>query len=419
MSADKPPLLFLAHRIPFPPNKGDKIRSYHLLKYLSEHYKVFLGTFIDDENDWQYVSTVEELCEDSCFVKLDSLSARIKSLRGLLTGEALSLPYYRNRSLQSWINKVREDQNISRAVVYSSPMAQFVSGGRFDQMRRVIDFVDIDSDKWRQYAERKSWPLSWVYRREAKTLLAAEQKITKKFDASLFVSSTEAQLFRELVPGMDDKIGFYNNGVDSEYFSPDVELDNPYAEDKQVFVFTGAMDYWPNVDAVIWFANTVFPKLLAQNPQARFYIVGSKPTEAVQQLEKLPGITVTGRVEDVRPYVKYAVAAVAPMRIARGIQNKVLEAMAMEKPTLVTSQGLEGIAAQHGVEVLLADTEEELFEQACAALSGDYQDMGEKARQRVTSDFNWAENLPLVRQLLNDCKQDTGYNSESLAATQG
>ena len=399
LSATKPPLLLLSHRIPYPPNKGDKIRSYHLLRYLSEHYRVYLGAFVDDHEDWQYASALEEWCEECCLVGLNPLISRFKSLSGLLSGKPLSMPYYRNRELQKWVSRQIDDQKIEHAVVYSSPMAQYIMTGDVPK-HRVADFVDIDSDKWRQYAEKKRWPMNWVYRREARTLLKAEREITRCFDASLFVSSAEAALFKTLVPELADKIGYYNNGVDADYFSPQAELENPYTEGSKVFVFTGAMDYWPNVDAVQWFANSVLPALRQKDPGVRFYIVGGKPTDAVKQLAQQPGIVVTGRVPDVRPYLQHAVAAVAPMRIARGIQNKVLEAMAMEKITLVSSQGLEGIEAGHEEHVILADTEEEMISYAERVIAGNYRDMGKKSRQKVTVDFNWAETLPVVGALL-------------------
>ncbi|MCB1667801.1 MAG: TIGR03087 family PEP-CTERM/XrtA system glycosyltransferase [Porticoccaceae bacterium] len=408
MGTEKEPLLFLCHRIPYPPDKGDKIRSYHLLKYLCEHYRVFLAAFVDDDNDWQYTSVVEGLCEDSCLVKLDPFRAKIRSLKGFFSGRPLSLPYYENSGLSGWVSQQRKQHKIERVVAYSSPMAQYVMADGASPTRKIIDFVDIDSDKWRQYEAKKHWPLSWVYRRESRTLLAVEKSIAKVFDASLFVSSAEADLFRQLAPEVKGKVDFYNNGVDTAYFSPDTELLNPYPDGARVLVFTGAMDYWPNVDAVEWFASDIFPRLLEKHPEIRFYIVGSKPTDAVLQLGKKPGVVVTGRVEDVRPYLKYALAAVAPMRIARGIQNKVLEAMAMAKTTLVTGPGLEGILAEHGKHVVLADTESELIQFAEKIINGEYVEIGPQARLKVMNDFNWAENLPLVGELLESSVRTQG-----------
>ncbi len=396
----KPALLFLCHRIPYPPNKGDKIRSYHLLKHLAKNYRVFLGSFIDDSNDWQYVSTVEALCEKCLFVKLDPLRGKLNSLRGFIEGKPLSIPYYTSGKLSAWVDAIVQEHSISRTMVYSSAMAQFAERSGLPLQKRVIDFVDIDSDKWRQYAEKKNWPMSWVYRRESNYLLKFEQQTAAEYDASLFVSSAEATHFKQLAPGLGSKIGFYNNGVDTKYFAPDVELINPYPGGTNIWVFTGAMDYWANADAVIWFVETVWPKMRELGQQNLFYIVGSNPTEKVRALANIAGVVVTGRVEDIRPYLQYATAMVAPMRIARGIQNKVLEGMAMVKPVLVSPLGLEGIEAIDQAEVLVADQPEEYIRYAKKLLQGDYSNMGVAARQRVEHDFNWAESLPMVSTLL-------------------
>jgi len=396
----KPALLFLCHRIPYPPNKGDKIRSYHLLKHLSQKYRVFLGTFIDDPTDWQYAPTVEGLCEQCLFVSLDPLKAKLKSLWGFVEGKPLSIPYYTSNELLTWVDAVTQKHSITRTMVFSSAMAQFAAGVNLASQKRVIDFVDIDSDKWQQYAEKKNWPMNWVYRRESSYLFKFEQQTAAEYDASLFVSSTEAAHFRQLAPSVADKVDFYNNGVDTDYFAPDNELTNPYPEGVNIWVFTGAMDYWANVDAVSWFVEAVWPKLRELGGQNLFYIVGSNPTEQVKSLGKQPGVVVTGRVEDIRPYLQYATAMVAPMRIARGIQNKVLEGMAMVKPVIVSQLGLEGISAIDQAEVLIANQPEEYLTYAEKLLQGNYPDMGAAARKRVENDFNWAESLPMVTMLL-------------------
>jgi sugar transferase (PEP-CTERM/EpsH1 system associated) len=396
----KTPLLFLCHRIPYPPNKGDKIRSFHLLHHLSQHFDIYLATFVDDPQDWPWVSEVEKYCVDSLFVKLNPATARLRSLSGLVTGKVLSLPYYQNAEVQAWINARVEEHNISHLLVFSAAMAQYVLAPDLPFERRVIDFVDIDSDKWQQYALQKRWPMSWLYRREGELLLNYEREVARQFDAGLFVSSTEAAMFRELAPESAHKVGFYNNGVNSAYFAPDEALPNPYAEEERVLVFTGAMDYWPNIDAVTRFAREIFPQMREREPALHFYIVGSSPTSGVTQLASLPGVTVTGRVEDVRPYLQYALAAVAPMHIARGVQNKVLEAMAMEKPVIVSSKGLEGIDALHGEHVLLADTAAEYVACLQQVLDDVHPKMGQHARQRISRHFNWDENLPEVVFLL-------------------
>jgi sugar transferase (PEP-CTERM/EpsH1 system associated) len=336
-----PDLLFLVHRIPYPPNKGDKIRSYHLLRYLSERYRVHLGTFVDDESDWRHVPDVQKLCADLCAVKLEPRRRRLSSLPALLRGEAMSIPYYRSAELEAWVREKLYQHGISRVVAFSSPMAQYVPSNGV-VVRKVVDFVDVDSEKWRQYAERHAWPMSWIYRLEGDRLLDFERRVASSADASLFVTSDEAKLFRHRA-GAVGNVRSIGNGVDAEYFAPDLECENPYQGAGPILVFTGMMDYWANVDAVSWFAKRVFPLVREHVVSARFAIVGARPSADVRGLGLLEGVNVTGGVEDVRPYLAHAEVSVAPLRIARGIQNKVLEAMAMAKPVVATSAALEGL----------------------------------------------------------------------------
>lgn len=404
----KPPLLFLCHRIPYPPNKGDKIRSFHLLHHLSQQFDIHLGSFVDDPDDWPWVPELEKYCASVFLRPLNARLATLGSALGFLTGEALSVPYYRDRQMRQWAERTTQQCGIEHAIVYSSSMAQFLPAQGAAFKRKVIDFVDVDSDKWQQYAAQKPWPLSWVYRREARCLLALEQALADQFDAGLFVSSAEADLFHRLSPQTAHKIGFYNNGVNCDYFAPDYDRDSPvpspYSTASLPLVFTGAMDYWPNVDAVVWFAEKVLPVLRQQHPQLTLTIVGGNPSRAVRQLALQAGVTVTGRVPDVRPYLKHAIAAVAPMRIARGVQNKVLEAMAMARPVLVSRKGLEGIAAVDGEEVLLAEAPEDYQRLIKEILDGTHEAIGKRARGCVQQGFSWEENLPEVVFLLGeDC----------------
>lgn len=388
-------LLFLSHRIPYPPDKGDKIRSWHLLQHLARQWQVHLGAFVDDPDDWRHAPVLERICADVKLQRIEPKSRKLRSLTGLLTGEALSLPYYRNAELAAWVD-AKLAAGIDAIVVYSSTMAQFVM--QPDATRRIMDFVDIDSDKWLQYAETKTWPMSWIYRREGRCLLDWERKVAQRFDASLFVSDNEATDFRKLAPESADKISYFNNGVDAEYFSPEVEYSMPHPAGTRALVFTGAMDYWPNVDAVTWFAREVLPLVRQQFPDTVFYIVGSNPSPEVRALES-EAVIVTGRVEDVRPYLAHAAAVVAPLRIARGIQNKVLEAMAMAKTIVSSPQALEGIAARLDTEILRADTPTTFAAAVGQVLQGF--DCGQAARSRVVNDYSWAASLSRVDSLLN------------------
>jgi sugar transferase (PEP-CTERM/EpsH1 system associated) len=404
-------ILYLVHRIPFPPNKGDKIRSYHLLKHLSQRYRVHLGTFIDDKEDWRYRDKISGLCGETCFVNLSPKAARIRSLRGFFFEQPLTLPYYWDKGLQTWVNQIIETRPVRHILVFSSAMAQYVSHAGF--AHRIIDFVDIDSDKWMQYANVKSWPMNWVYGRESKLLLGYERQIARDFDSATFVSQAEADLFRELAPESASKITYFNNGVDTDYFSPHRYYTNPYVGGVHTLVFTGAMDYWANVEAVEWFARRVFPDIRARLPGVEFHIVGARPTAAVVALASLPGITVTGSVPDVRPFLAYASLVVAPLRIARGIQNKVLEAMAMEKIAVVSPQAMAGIGARPGHELVVASGESEFVSQILALLlNGSDWDIGGAARNRVLECYSWEKSLERFDGLLTGTR--TIYRDEEI-----
>jgi sugar transferase (PEP-CTERM/EpsH1 system associated) len=387
-------LLLLIHRIPYPPNKGDKIRSYHLLKHLAQQYRVHLGTFVDDPDDWQHLPHVEAMCASSHFAPLKPLLARVRSLGALLANRSLSLDYYRNAGLQAWVDRTMREHKIGKVLVFSSAMAQYVEAHA--HARRVVDFCDVDSDKWRQYAEKKTWPMNWLYRHEARQLLAYERRVARECDASLFVSEPEAALFKELAPESVAKIGFFNNGVDTDYFSPERSYASPYPAGERALVFTGAMDYWPNIDAVQWFAAEVFPQLRARFADTSFYIVGARPAAAVQALAQLPGVVVTGTVPDVRPYIAHAQVAVAPLRIARGIQNKVLEAMAMATPVVVSPQALEGIEAIPGTDLLLAADAAAFVATVAALLTEADSVIGRVARAKVEQLYSWPSNLARI-----------------------
>jgi sugar transferase (PEP-CTERM/EpsH1 system associated) len=349
-----PDLLFLTQRLPYPPNKGEKIRSWHILNYLAKWYDIHLGCLVDDPADFQHVEMVRALCVDLYAAPLDRNRAKLTCASGLLTGEPLSVTYFRNRGLRRWVDGIVTRVKPAMTFVNSSNMAPYI----LDLPRtgkRVAELVDVDSEKFRSYSETAHSPMRQIYRREWRLVQQLERRVALECDHSVLVSAAEAALFRTMVPEAAGKISGISNGVDHRYFDPSREYEAPFDPALPTFVFTGTMDYLPNIDAVAWFATEVLPLIRQAQPAARFFIVGSNPAEAVRRLAKLDGVTVTGRVADVRPYLFHATAAVGPMRIARGIQNKVLEAMAMGKPVIVTSGALEGIDAIPGRDVILAD----------------------------------------------------------------
>lgn len=397
-------LLYLVHRLPYPPNKGDKVRSYNLLKHLAQHHQIYLGSFIDDPADAAYLDTVRALCADMHVARLNPGSAKLRSLSGLLSGEPLSLPYYRNRGLRDWIAATRARESIDGAVIFSSVMADYIPD--MDRLPTLVDFVDMDSAKWTQYAATHRWPLSWIYRREGRRLLDFERFVAQRARRSFFVTEAEVALFEQAAPECVGRVEAMCNGVDADFFSPEHALASPYTMGETPIVFTGAMDYWPNVDAAIWFAQAVLPTLRKSHPLLRFYVVGRSPDAAVQALaaDADAGIVVTGTVDDVRPYIAHAAVIVAPLRIARGIQNKVLEAMAMAQAVVASATCAEPIDAEPGTELLCAATADEYIAQIDTLLAAPVlaQRIGAAARQRVAERYSWHAHLSQIDRFIEE-----------------
>ena len=398
-------ILYLVHRLPYPPNKGDKVRSYHLLKHLLRHHRVYLGTFIDDPEDDPHIATLRSLCADLHVSRLNPRRAKIRSLKALLTGEALTLRYYRDASLKNWVDRTCRRRQIDVAVIFSSAMAQYVE--RIPRLTTVIDFVDVDSAKWTQYAPRHRWPLSWVYRREGRLLLEYERRMAARAARSFFVTEKEASLFCSQAPECAVRVEAMGNGVDADYFSSDTHCTSPYAAAEVPVVFTGAMDYWPNIDAVKWFTAEVLPKLLQGRPQARFYIVGRSPSAEVQALAS-ESIMVTGTVPDVRPYLQHAAVVVAPLRIARGIQNKILEAMSMSRPVVASTECAAAVDAVFGQELLTASTPEDYVAAISQILDSPETaaTVGKAARQRVSDSYSWDAHMTRIDRYLPATKME-------------
>lgn len=390
----KAPILYLVHRIPYPPNKGDKVRSFNILKVLAEHYEVHLGTFVDQEEDWTYLGELDQWCASVKAIGLNPARAKIASLRGLATGEALSLPYYRNGQMQAWVNTVRQQHGIDQVVVFSGVMAQYVAPDAFDKV--FVDFCDVDSAKWTDYAPSRPWPMSWLYRREGRLLGDFERAIASVSDDVSFVTQAECELFLKNAPALRERVLPIENGVDTAFFSPAHGGESPYEGDGPTLVMTGAMDYWPNIDGACWFAQEIMPRIRERHPSASFTIVGMNPAPAVQALAEEDGIRVTGRVPDVRPYLHHADVVIAPLRIARGIQNKVLEAMAMARPVVVSTASATGLRGHVGVTHEVATTGEEFAEAVAHCLGPAACSMGAAAREAVISEYSWSTHLSKI-----------------------
>jgi sugar transferase (PEP-CTERM/EpsH1 system associated) len=309
------------------------------------------------------------------------------------------MPYFSDAALGRWVRDLGRRRALAGVFAFSSPMADHAASVSLAPCgRRVVDFCDVDSDKWRQYAAMHGWPLSWVYKRESRLLEGLERHHAQTFDATLVVTEAEAELLRDIAPEARDRIRVVGNGVDTVYFDPVAAGSNPFPPESRPLVFTGAMDYFANVDAVTWFAHEVFPAVRAQVAQAEFAIVGSNPSPDVRVLGRRPGVMVTGTVPDIRPYLAHAALVVAPLRIARGVQNKVLEALAMARPVVATQNAVQGISGVSLAGIDIAADAAEMTAAICRRLATGAGSRSE-ARAFVVDRYGWNTQLRVLDEL--------------------
>lgn len=402
-------ILYLAHRIPYPPNKGDKIRSFNQVRCLAQKHRVDLLCLADNPADLQYQTDLAAICDRVAVFPLLAYRAKVRGAMALLVGKSLSSRYFYDGGMQALCNQWLAERDYDAVVCFSSSMAEYVfHSGLLAGSRRpklVMDFCDVDSDKWGQYAEQAQFPLKTLYRLEHQRLAAYEQRIQREFDHSILVSADEAALFRKICPEAED-LNVIPNGVDHTFFSNAAIAERPAAFDSgdaPAIVFTGAMDYNVNVTGVLWFVREVWPLLRSEHPELTFYIVGSHPAEEIIELAGLDGITVTGFVEDIRDYYRMATLCVAPLHLGRGVQNKVLEAMAMEKAVVTTTRANAGVQGTDGEQLLVADTAGD-FSAAIEKLLADAPlrlRLGQAARDYVTMKFDWERNMEQFERLLS------------------
>ncbi len=410
--------LFLVHRIPYPPDKGDKIRSFNEIKYLSKNHEIHLACLVDNLDDLKYVNHLRKYCKIVNVAFINSKITKFKAIFCLLDKKPLSVSYFYSKKLQKAINYLLLTNNYDAIICFSSPMAEYIfksTNQPINQSTKLImDFVDIDSDKWKQYAKYTKWPFSWIYKLESKRLAQYEKKVAQIFHYSIFVSKKEAKLFYMQNPDIRNILAI-PNGVDFDYFNPyhfsTNNLSQPTTQSTNrpinpstsypMLLFTGAMDYYANVDGVVWFCKNIFPQLIKKFPELRFYIVGRNPASTIKEWANHQ-VIVTGYVEDIRPYYQMATIYVAPLRIARGIQNKILEAMAMAKPVVSTSKAFEGIEATPNKDLLLADSEKEFIEKITGLLQNPEKrkSLGISARQTVEKNYSWQYNLKILEEIL-------------------
>ena len=393
-------ILFLAHRIPYPPNRGDKIRSFNILKRLCELGTVHVATFADDDEDLAHAEVLRDMV-GSLYVEKRSVSKPVGAVRALLTGKPISLTLFDSAAIRRFVDNAIQTHMIDAVFVFSGQMAQFVPELP-PESRFIMDFGDVDSAKFASYSKRGNPVMRYVHAREAKRLAAFEVATAQRADCSLFVTDAEARLFRS-ASGLDaEKIRSLENGIDCDFFDPTADFPALTTAIGPLVIFTGQMDYRPNIDAVVSFATEVLPKIHAEHPHVEFAIVGRNPAAEVQTLDKLEGVKVTGGVDDIRSWVAAADVVVAPLRIARGIQNKVLEAMAMARPVVASRLAYEGIDAVPERHLMVADTPAQEAELVLQLLNNvtDADAMGRAARKRMLERYRWDSTLASLASLV-------------------
>ena len=373
-------ILFLSQRVPYPPNRGDKITSWRLIERMRRTHEVHCVAFAHDEGDERAAEELRAMGIPISTFAYRERSAKLRSLPLLASSKPLTLGVYGSGALQAEVDRLIPGCDLAYA--FSSSMGAFLEP--HGSIPRVMHFGELDSDKWRQYSERVGWPMSWVYRREWRTLFRFEQRVARSFSQNVFCTPLEQHIFQDRIPGAPSMV--LRNGVDLEYFSPRPELAEPGH-----LVFTGVMNYYPNVDGCVHFVREVLPRVREEFPDARFTIVGAHPTAEVLRLAETPGVEVTGFVDDVRDWAWRAAIAVAPLRIARGIQNKVLEAMAMGLPVVGTTSATQGVGGVPESHYLVRDDAAEQAE-AIRSLLREPElgaSLGRRAREFVEREYDW------------------------------
>ena len=390
-------LLYLTHRVPHPPDKGDRIRNFHVLQALSRIARVTLVSLADETVSEASLAELHGLCESVEIVPSAGKRRWLRAGRHLLLGRSLSEGLFDEPRLDAVLERLARTHRWDASLVSASSLTPYQSRHGLADRPRFVDLVDVDSQKWFDYADAVSGPKHWLYTLEGHRVRKLEKEIAGWAKAVAIVSPAECEVFDGFTRAGAGTVA--TNGVDLDYFRP-----QPDAGTEPALAFVGAFDYFPNIDGAVWFAEAIWPEIRARHPEAEFRIIGRKPTAAVRRLSSIAGVTVVGGVPDVRPHLARAALAICPIRVARGLQNKVLEAMAMAKPTVASPAAIRALRAVPGEHLLAPADESELISAVCDLLDDPdrRRALGDAGRRFVEEHHHWDRGLqPLLDAILS------------------
>ena len=344
-------ILYVCHRFPFPPKRGGKIRPFNMIRHLSASgHEVTVASLARSPQEADEGKGIASYCSRYEMANVRGPLQLVRMVARLPTLTPSSMGYFYSASLQRRLRALARRERFDLIFVHCSSVAQYVADIR--GVPKILDFGDMDSQKWLEYARYKPFPLSMGYRLEGIKLEREEKRLARLFDVCTATTRAEWETLQSY--GAAGETDWFPNGVDSDYFAPD---DAPY--EANLISFVGRMDYYPNQECMFDFCANVLPRIQARRPRTRLSIVGADPSPAVRKLGELPGVTLTGSVPDVRPYVRRSAVMVAPLNIARGTQNKILEAMAMGVPVVTSTAAAGGVDALAQEHFLVARNHEE------------------------------------------------------------
>lgn len=395
----RPNLLYLVHRVPYPPDKGDRIRAFHILSYLAARADVFLASLADEPVAEETLAALQRLCRRVEVVPLGSIGRWLRASGSWLRGRTVTEGAFSSGRLRRVVREWASEVSFSAVLVSASSLVPYLRLPELRDVPKIVDLVDVDSEKWSDLKRVSRWPRSWIYRTEARRLRRLEQACAGWARAVTLVSDNEVQVYRRFCDS--GTVCTVTNGVDLDYFRPEADA-TAIDTVEPACVFVGALDYRPNIDAACWFCDGPWRAIKAQRPRARLWLVGRRPAVEVQRLAEIAGVEVVGQVPDVRPYVARAAIAISPLRIARGLQNKVLEAMAMAKPVIASEASLAGLRNGAPLPAVVAASPTHWVEQVVRLLDNPREraELGRAGRKYVEEHHAWERCLrPLARLL--------------------